>query len=95
MIGKTTLNYTKHYIAITSYNNNLFWLHKRSADKVLIGFRVASHLIDEAKELLYENNIVYVHKRNSLRITTDKKIIKSNKDLFVKIDQMASEYWNK
>jgi hypothetical protein len=94
VIGETTLNYTKHYIAITSHNNNLLWLHKRSAGKVLFGFRVAPHLIDEAKELLDENNISYVHKRKSLRITTDKKAIKSNKDLFIKIARMASEYWN-
>jgi len=95
VIGETTLNYTKHYIALTSHNNNLFWLHKRSAGKVLFGFRVAAHLMDEAKELLDKNSISYVHKRKSLRITTDKKAIKSNKELFVKIAQMASEYWNK
>jgi len=94
-IGETTLNYTKHYIAIVSHSNNLFRLHKRSAGKVLFSFRVAPHLMDEAKELLDESNISYVHKRKSLRITTDKKAIKSNKELFVKIALMASNYWNK
>lgn len=95
VLGETALNYTKHYIAITSHNNNYFWVHKRSAGKVLLGFRVATHLIDEAKELLDENSIAYVHKRKSLRITTDKKAIKNNKGLFEQIARMASEYWNK
>ena len=95
VVGETTLNYTKHYIAITSHNNNYFWLHKRSAGKVLMGFRVPAQIMDEAKELLDEHSISYVHKRKSLRITTDKNAIKNNKELFVKIAQMASEYWNK
>ncbi len=95
VLGETALNYTKHYVAITSHNNNYFWVHKRSAGKVLLGFRVASQLMDEAKELLDENNIAYVHKRKSLRITTDKKAIKNNKELFAQIARMASEYWSK
>ncbi|MCG8096019.1 MAG: hypothetical protein JAZ17_20770 [Candidatus Thiodiazotropha endolucinida] len=95
VLGETALNYTKHYVAITSHNNNYFWLNKRSAGKILLSFRVASHLMDEAKEALDENSIAYIHKGKSLRITTDKKAIKGNKELFVQIARMASEYWNK
>ena len=95
VIGESGLNFTKHYIAITSNNNNYFYLNKRSAGKVLMSFRVATHLMDEAKELLDENNISYVHKRKSLRMTTDMKFIKLNIELFIKIAQMASEYWKK
>jgi len=69
VIGDTGLNYTKHYVSITSHNNNYFWLHKRGAGKVLLSFRVPTHLMDEAKELLDKNSITYVHKRKSLRIT--------------------------
>jgi len=95
VIGESSLNYTKHYVTISVHNNNYFWLHKRSAGKVLLGFRVANHLMDEAKELLDEHNISYVHKRKSLRITTDKKAIQSEKDLFVKVAQMVAGYWDK
>ncbi len=95
VIGESSLNYTKHYIAITTHNNNYFWVHKRSGGKVLLGFRVAAHLMDEAKELLDEHSISYVHKRKSLRITTDKKAIQNSSELFIKIAQMATDYWNK
>jgi len=94
-IGESSLNYTKHYVAVSVHNNNYFWLHKRSAGKVLLGFRVAPHLMDEAKELLDEHSISYVHKRKSLRITTDKKSIQANKELFVKVAQMVAGYWKK
>ena len=95
VIGESSLNYTKHYIAITTHNNNYFWVHKRGGGKVLLGFRVAAHLMDEAKELLDEHSISYVHKRKSLRITTGKKAIQGSRELFVKIAQMATDYWNK
>ncbi len=95
VLGVTALNFTKHYIAITSHNNNYFSLHKRSAGKSLFSFRVPNHLMDEAKELFDSQSISYVHKRKGLRITTDKNTIRSNKELFIKIAQMASEYWNK
>lgn len=95
VIGDSALNYTKHYVAITSFNNNYFWLHKRAAGKILLAFRVPNHLMDGAKELLDEHSISYVPKRKSLRITTDNKFIKSNKELFVKIAEMASAYWKK
>lgn len=95
IIGETALNYTKNYLAITSHNNNLFLLHPRSAGKVLFGFRVPVHLMDEAKELLDQNSISYVHKRKILQITTDKKAIKNNNELFIKISKIAAEYWNK
>lgn len=94
VLGQTTLNFTKHYVAISSEtNNNYFWLHKRSAGKVLMGFRVAAHLMDEAKALLDEHSISYVQKRKSLRITTNKEAILGNIALFSEIAHMASGYW--
>lgn len=95
-LGETTLNFTKHYVALASQNNNnYFWLHKRSAGKVLMGFRVAPSQLEEATALLDEHNISYVQKRKSMRITTDKESILNNKSLFGQIASMASEYWHK
>lgn len=95
IVGETELNYTKHYIALTSNSKNIFWLNKRSGGKVLFSFRVPLHLVDEAKELLDENNISYVYKQKSLRMTTDIKFIKANSELFVKIAELAIGYWEK
>ncbi|MEW8701740.1 MAG: hypothetical protein AB2601_19950 [Candidatus Thiodiazotropha sp.] len=90
VLGQTTLNFTKHYVAISSEtNNNYFWLHRCNAGKVLMGFRVAAHLMDEVKALLDEHSITYVQKRKSLRITTNKEAILGNKALFSELAHMA------
>jgi len=96
ILGETSLNYTKHYVAITSpHNNNYLSLHKRSRGKVLLVFRVTDAQMDEAKELFDENNISYVHKGKSLRITTDDRSIKGSQELFESIAELVIKYWEK
>lgn len=50
-------SYVKNYIAITVGRNNYFWLHKRSSNKSLLGFRIAAHLADDAQQVLDDAKI--------------------------------------
>lgn len=87
-------------VAIMSpHNNTYFKVHKRSAGKVLMVFRVATHQLDAAKDLLEKHNIQCEIKRKpvgyNLHFTTDKKAVQNNKELFVKIAEFASARWEK
>jgi hypothetical protein len=86
-----SLNYVKHYIAISVSGNNYLWLNKRSIDKSLLGFRISQTLQDEAAALLDGNNISYVRKPKQLRITVDKQMIEKNKDMFRSIAGLVKE----
>ena len=88
-----SLNYVKHYIAISVSGNNYLWLNKRSIDKSLLGFRISQTLQDEAAALLDGNNISYVRKPKQLRITVDKQMIEKNKDMFRSIAGLVKETW--
>lgn len=67
-----SLRYVKNYIAINVFGNNFFWLHKRSANKSLLGFRISDEYIEEISQLLDEQSISFVQKRNRFRVTVDK-----------------------
>ncbi len=95
ILGETSLNFTKFYITIAANNTNYLRLHRRSAGKVLLAFRVIESQIDEAKELFDTNNVSYVHQRSWLRITTDEKSIKANQDLFASVAEIVIKYWEK
>jgi hypothetical protein len=95
VLGEASLSYKKYYISININNNNVFFIHKKSGGKVVLRFRVPLHMMEDIKALLDENNISYIHRRKILRITTDKKAISNNKELFLKIAQLAKDYWDK
>jgi hypothetical protein len=91
-----SLNYVKAYISITSSGNyyNYLWLHRRSQNKSLLGFRLKEEMHDKMKEFLDENNISYTTKRKRFFITIDKKLVEQNKELFIKIAEFAKESRN-
>lgn len=87
------LNYVKAYVSITSSGNNYnyLWLHKRSQNKSLMGFRLKEEFQEKMIELLDENNISYTNRRKRFFITVDKKIIDQNKEIFIKIAEIVKE----
>ena len=88
------LNYVKHYVAITVSGNNYFWLHKRSSNKSLLGFRMSQTLQDEAAALLDGNNITYVKKPKEFLLTVDKQMIEKHKDVMRSIATLVKKTWN-
>ena len=86
-----TLGYLKYYIAINVSGNNYFALHKRSANKSLLGFRISEEHIDEVPKLLDEQNISFTQKRGRLKFTVDKNSIKKHADLLRQIAEFVKE----
>jgi hypothetical protein len=88
-----TLNYVKHYVAISVSGYNYIWLHKRSLNKSLLGFRMAQSLQDEAAALLDEKNISYVKKPKRFLITVDRQMVEANQDVFKAIASLVKKTW--
>ncbi len=94
VFNEPSLNYLKSYIAITVGANNYLWLHKRTQDKSLLGFRVTEQSIqDEIAALLDAANISYVRKTKRFLMTVDKETIKGNSDLFRSIAALVKKSW--
>jgi len=91
-----SLNLVKGYISIVSSGNNYnyFWLHKRSQNKSLLGFRKKEITKEKIIELLDANNISYTEKRKFFSVTIDKKIVEQNKDVFIKLAEIVKESRN-
>ncbi len=90
-----SLRYVKNYIAINVFGNNYFWLHKRSANKSLLGFRISDEHIDDVSKLLDAQSISFVQKRNSIKFKVDKDSIKKHDELLRKIAEYVKETWKK
>jgi hypothetical protein len=90
-----SLRYVKNYIAINVFGNNYFWLHKRSANKSLLGFRISDEHVDNVSKLLDEQNISFVQKRNRIKFTVDKDFIKEHAELIKQIAIFVKETWKK
>lgn len=88
-----TLSYLKHYVAITVSNQNYLWLHKRSANKSLLGFRMSPSLQEEAATLLDSNNISYIKKPKKFYITIDKQMVEKDKDVLRSIAMLVKKRW--
>jgi hypothetical protein len=88
-----TLNYLKSYIAITVGGYNYMWLHKKTANKSLLGLRIVPSLQDQAAKLFDAQNIPYVRKTKEFRITPDKEIIEKNADMFKEIAVLVKKSW--
>src|ERR1043166_3469084 len=93
VFGDPVLNYVKAYVAITVHDNNYMWLHKRTANKSLLTFRMAQSLQDEAIGLLDAQNVTYVRKTKTIRITVDKEMIERNSELFTSIATLVKKSW--
>lgn len=86
-----TLGYLKYYVAINVSGNNYFALHKRSANKSLLGFRISDDHVGEVEKLLDEQSISFVQKGNRFRFTVDKDFIKKHADLLKQIAESVKE----
>jgi hypothetical protein len=87
------LNYLKGYVAITVNGHNYMWMHKRSADKSLLIFRMAQSLQDEAAALLEGKSIIFTRRPHTFRFMTDKKMVEKNADLFVSLAKLVKKSW--
>jgi len=85
------LGYLKYYIAINVSGNNYFALHKRSANKSLLGFRISDDHVDEVSKLLDEQSISFTQKRDRIRFTVDKDFITKHADLLRQIAEFVKE----
>ncbi len=90
-----SLRYVKNYIAINVFGNNYFWLHKRSANKSLLGFRISDEHTDNVSKLLDEQSISFVQKRNRIKFTVDKDFINKHAELLRQIAEFVKETWKK
>lgn len=93
VFGEATLNYLKYYVAVSVGGNNYLWLHKRSSNKSLLGFRISQSLQTEAAELLDAKNITYVKKPKAIRITVDHDMIAGDPDLFRSLAELVKRTW--
>jgi hypothetical protein len=87
------LNYLKGYVAITVNDHNYMWMHKRSADKSLLLFRMKQSLQDEAAALLDEKKITYSRRPNSFRFTIDREMVEKNADVFKSLANLVNKSW--
>ncbi|VVE77045.1 hypothetical protein PCA31118_05369 [Pandoraea captiosa] len=89
------ISYVKNYIAVSVGRNNYFWLHKRSGNKSLLGFRIAPHLADEAQQLLDDAKISFTRKPKSFLITTDTPTVSENERVFSGLAGLVRRTWAK
>lgn len=89
------VGYVKNYVSISVGRNNYFWLHKRSSNKSLLGFRIAPHLADDAQQLLDGAKISFTRKPKQFLITTDAVTISANAEIFSKLANLVRRTWEK
>jgi hypothetical protein len=94
-LGDPQLSYVKAYVAITVGRNNFFWLHKRSENKSLLGFRMALHLIDETQRVLDEAKLSFNRKPKSITMTIDQATIDANPETFRRLAALVRKTWDK
>lgn len=92
VFGETTLNYVKNYISLNVQGKNYMWLHKRSAGRSLLGFRVQANLADDVSALLDGLGLTYTKKKQRVfHLTIDKQLLAKHRDSFVKIAEFITD----
>ena len=94
-LGAPQLGFVKNYIAVIVGRNNYFWLHKRSSNKSLVGFRIAPHLADEAQQILDNAKISFTRKPKSIVVTVDSSAIEMHAESFSKLATLVKRTWDK
>lgn len=94
-LNEPRLTYLKNYIAINVGRNNYFWLHKRSSNKSLLGFRIAAHLAEDAQRILDEAKISFTKKPKALQVTIDAATITGNSVAFTRIAALVRQTWDR
>lgn len=89
------VSFVKNYISISVGRNNYFWLHKRSGNKSLLGFRIAPYLADDAQQLLDGGKISFARKQKSIFMTIDAATIGANAEIFSKLANLVRRTWEK
>ena len=93
IFNNPSLNYRKSYIAITVGANNYLWLHKRSQDKSLLGFRVTDQSTQDDIAPTRCRKYYDVRKAKRFLMTVDKETIKTHADLFKSIASLVKKSW--
>lgn len=92
---KAELHFVKSYITIAVNKDQYFWIYKRAANKCLIVFWVGEKLIDSARALLDSKGIPYtVQDIDVVQITTDKKLLEENTDVYKQLGQMVQQAYS-
>ena len=94
VLGQAKLKYVKNYISITVNGNTYFWFYKRAANKSLLNFWIDERFIGSAKSMLDAKSITHtVRKNQTIRVTTDRKLLEDNSDIFRKLAELVHEAW--
>lgn len=94
VLDRPKLNYLKNYISIVVSGKTYFWFYKRAASKSILNIWLGEQLIVEAKAMLDAKGIAHtVRKNHEIRITTDKKLLEDNLDLFRKLAELVQQAW--
>lgn len=94
VLGQAKLNYLKYHISITVDGDMYFWFNKRAANKSRLYFWVGERFVDMVKSMLDGKGIAYtLWKGQTVRITTDKKLLEDNADLFRKLAELVQQAW--
>jgi len=95
IFGQAKLNYVKNYISIVvnPVNRSTYiWLHKRAVNKSLLNVWVGERLMKSARPLLDAKGIPYTARKNhTLRITTDKKLLEENAEVYRELGQLVQQ----
>ena len=92
------IGFTKSYISLRPENGsyNYFGLKKRSGNKSLVSFRVASENAETVKGWLDEKDISYtLKKQQRFKFTFDKFFVEEHREILVKIAKLVDEYRRK
>ena len=93
-LDSRSIKFVKNYISLTVKNKMYFWFHKRSENKSALSFWVGENLLPQIQSILDTNRISYTPIRNrSIRITIDKTMIQTNKEMFKEIAKIVKQAW--
>jgi hypothetical protein len=94
LLSEPTLNYLKHYVAISASGRNYFWLHKRNMNKSALGIRVRQPLQAEVAALLDSNGIPYAKQGKNFYVTVDKEAVGKDKNVLREIASLIKKATN-
>lgn len=93
VLPNAQLGYLKNYISLNIGRNNYLWLHKRSGNNSLLGFRIAPHLADDAQKILDEAQIPFTKKPKYFFITINQAMITGMQAKLISIAELCKKSW--
>ncbi len=92
VFANAELNYKKSYITINVNKNDYFWFYERAANNSALEIWLGERLINTARPLLDSKGIRYtVQKNGTVLITTDRKLLEENADVYRQLGQLVQQ----